>query len=115
ADLLDYDHTRIKGLILEEGSATSHTAVIARAMDIPALAKVERATALIKSGDVVIVDAEGGNVFVRPDGKIEQEMDQHIQHYAERAAQYEALRDVAAVTKDGVRISLNVNAGLFID
>lgn len=115
ADLLDYDHTCIKGLILEEGSTTSHTAVIARGMDIPALAKVERATSLIADGDIVILDAEGGNVFVRPDDKIEQEMEQHLQHYASRAAEYETLRDKPAVTKDGVRISLNVNAGLFID
>lgn len=115
AELLDYDHKRIKGLILEEGSMTSHTAVIARAMDIPALAKVEGATAIIQPGDMVIVDAEEGTVYVRPNDQIEQMMDHSIHQYAQREAEYASLRDVPAVTADGERISLNVNAGLFVD
>ncbi len=115
AELLEYDHKRLKGLIVEEGSTTSHTAVIARAMDIPALAKVENATLVIQPGDVVILDAESGNIYVRPSYQIEQAMDLQIQQYAQREAEYESLRDVAAVTRDGVRISLNINAGLFVD
>jgi phosphotransferase system enzyme I (PtsP) len=114
AELLSYDHTRIKGLIIEEGSSSSHTAVIARAMDIPALAKVQRASLLIQAGDMVILDADGGNVYVRPSDDIEAEMDRHIALYAKREAEYDALRGEAAITKDGVRISLNVNAGLFV-
>jgi len=102
-------------LILEEGSTTSHTAVIARAMDIPALAKVDKATAIIQPGDLLILDGEAGQVYVRPAGQIEQVMDAHIKQYAARAAHYESMKDVAAVTRDGVRISLNVNAGLFVD
>lgn len=115
ADLLDYDNKRIKGLILEEGSATSHTAVIARAMDIPTLARVEDATVIIQQGDLVILDADAGNIYVRPSESIELAMDKYIQAAALRAAQYAALRDVPAVTKDNVRIALNVNAGLFVD
>ncbi len=115
AELLDYDHKRLKGLILEEGSITSHTAVIARAMDIPALAKVEKATTVIRPGDTVILDAEGNQVYVRPSPEIELAMNRHIDQYAVRAAEYEGLRDAPAVTRDGVRISLNVNAGLFVD
>ncbi len=115
ADLLDYDHKRLKGLILEEGSTTSHTAVIARAMDIPALAKVEKATSRIQSGDIVILDAESSHVYVRPSFQIEQLMDAQIKSHAARDAEYEKLRDLPAVTLDGVRISLNVNAGLYVD
>ncbi len=115
AELLDYDHTRIKGLVLEEGSSTSHTAVIARAMDIPALAKVEQATSVIQPGDLLILDGESGTVYVRPSDSLEEAMDQHIRQHALRAAEYASLRDVAPVTKDGVKISLNINAGLFVD
>jgi phosphotransferase system, enzyme I, PtsP len=115
ADLLDYDHKRLKGLIIEEGSGTSHTAVIARAMDIPALVKVEHATSMIQAGDLVILDGESGHVYVRPNETLEEAMDVHIRQYAERAAEYEVLKSVEAVTRDGTRISLNVNAGLFID
>ena len=115
ADLLDYDHKRIKGLVLEEGSTTSHTAVIARAMDIPALGRVEGATSIIQPGDVVIIDADNANVYVRPSYSVEQAMDKFIRANQLREAQYASLRDVPAVTLDNVRISLNVNAGLFVD
>ena len=115
AELLDYDHKCIKGLILEEGSITSHTAVIARAMDIPAMAKAARATSIIQPGDMVILDAEDNKVYVRPNAEIELAMDRSIGQYAARAAEFEALRGMEAVTKDGVRISLNINAGLFVD
>jgi phosphotransferase system enzyme I (PtsP) len=115
AELLTYDHTRLKGLILEEGSMTSHTAVIARAMDIPALAKVLGATTIIQPGDTVILDAESANVYVRPGDDVEAAMDKHLRHYAARETEYAGLRDLPAVTRDGVTISLNVNAGLFVD
>lgn len=115
AELLDYDHKRLKGLVLEEGSTTSHTAVIARAMDIPALAKVENAVDTIAAGDMLILDAESCNIYVRPTFQVEMAMDQLMRQYAARAAEYESLRDLPAVTKDGVRISLNINAGLFVD
>ncbi len=115
AELLDYDHKKLKGIIIEEGSSTSHTAVIARAMDIPALVKVEHAASVIQPGDLVILDGESGTVYVRPSESLEEGMDVHIKQYAARAAQYEALRPVAAVSRDGVRVSLGINAGLFID
>jgi phosphotransferase system enzyme I (PtsP) len=115
AELLDYDHTRLKGLILEEGSTTSHTALIARAMDIPALAKAQRATHIIRAGDMVILDAEGGNVYVRPGEEVEQSMDAYIRQFSDREQAYAALSQLPAETSDGVRISLNVNAGLFVD
>lgn len=115
AELLSYDHTRLKGLIVEEGSASSHTAVIARAMDIPALAKVQNATIQIQDGDMVILDADGANIYIRPSEDIESEMDKHIAIYTKREAEYEALRTLPAISKDGVRISLNVNAGLFVN
>lgn len=114
-ELLDYDHKRIKGLILEEGSTTSHTAVIARAMDIPAMAKVSGAADIIRSGDTVILDAEAGNIFVRPSDEVEAAMDTHIQQFATRDMAYAPLRNLPAESADGVRVSLNINAGLFLD
>lgn len=115
AELLEYDHKRLKGLILEEGSSTAHTAVIARAMDIPALGRVQKATALIQQGDLVILDAEEGNIYVRPSEQVQQAMSSRIQHFLAREQEYAAFRHLPAVSIDGVRVSLNVNAGLFID
>src|SRR6202790_652350 len=52
AELLDYAHQRIRGLVLEEGSPTSHVAIVARAFDIPVVGRVEEATNRIESGDI---------------------------------------------------------------
>lgn len=115
AELLNYDHSRIKGLIVEEGSTTSHTAVIARAMDIPAIAKVRQATSIIAQDDIVIIDADAGNVYVRPTEEIELAMQKHIAQQQERAKEYDVLRNLEAISRDGQRISLNINTGLFVD
>ncbi len=115
AELLDYDHKKLKGIVLEEGSTTSHTAVIARAMDLPALAKVENAADIIQAGDMVIIDAENDCVYVRPNDETEQAMDAHMRQYAERAAEYDQIKHLPPQTTDGVDIALNINAGLFVD
>lgn len=115
AELLEYDHTKLKGLILEEGSSTAHTAVIARAMDIPAIGRVNKATSIINSGDMLILDADEGTVYVRPSEQVQEVMQRRLMQQASREAEYAAYRELPAVTKDGVRISLNVNAGLFVD
>ncbi len=115
AELLDYDHKRIKGLVLEEGSATSHTAVIARAMDLPALAKVDGATSVIQPGDMLIVNAEAGHVYVRPSDAIEAEMDTYIRQYAALAAGYETLRDKPAITKGRRHHFAQCQCRLFVD
>ena len=115
AELLDYDQSRLRGLVLEEGSMTSHTAVIARAMDIPALTKVTGATAVIQQHDMLIMESESGSVYVRPTDDVESLLEAQLRNQAERAGQYEALRPLPAITRDGQRIALNVNAGLFVD
>ena len=72
AELLDYAHRRIKGLVLEEGSPTAHVAIVARAFDIPVVGRVEEATRRIEQGDIVIVDGDHGSVLIRPRADIQQ-------------------------------------------
>ena len=59
AELLDYDRTKLRGLILEEGSPTSHVAIVARALDIPLIGRIEGILDQVESGDWVIADASG--------------------------------------------------------
>src|SRR5580704_16600372 len=66
AELLDYAHRRVRGLVLEEGSPTAHVAIVARAFDIPVVGRVEDATNRIEPGDTVIVDGDHGQVLIRP-------------------------------------------------
>jgi phosphotransferase system, enzyme I, PtsP len=115
AELLDYAHRRIKGLVLEEGSPTSHVAIVARAFDIPVVGRVEEATRQIEQGNIVVVDGDHGTVLVRPRADIQQTVTLAIATRTERRAYYETLRDRPAATRDGVAIKLMLNAGLLLD
>ncbi|MGC5780155.1 phosphoenolpyruvate--protein phosphotransferase [Methylobacterium sp. NFXW15] len=115
AALLDYDAGTLRGIVLEEGGPTSHVAIVARALGIPAVGEVENATALCEAGDAIIVDGVAGEVHVRPGPEIESSYAEMVRLRARRQEQYRALRDVPAITRDGVKVGLNLNAGLLID
>lgn len=114
ADLLEYDRTKIKGVILEEGSPTLHVAIIARALGIPMLAQI-KTLSTIDTGDTVIVDGDHGIAYIRPPEDIIDETTDQIRVRAERQLSTIALRDEPVITKDGVRIKLQLNAGLVSD
>ncbi len=115
AELLDYDTRKVRALVLEEGSPTSHVAVVARALDIPVLGLVKDALHRVEPLDPVIVDADSGALYVRPGEDIQQTFAENMRVRAERRQAYAALRNKPAETRDGHRISLNINAGLEID
>ncbi len=115
AALLDYDRKKLRGLVLEEGGPTSHVAIVARALGIAAVGEIPNATGLVDSGDPIIVDGSSGEVHVRPPPDIEIAYGERAKLRARRQAQYRALRDRPCVTKDGVAISLLINAGLLVD
>jgi phosphotransferase system enzyme I (PtsP) len=115
AQLLDYDRTRLRGLILEEGSPTSHVAIVARALDIPVVGQIDDVYNKIEAGDPILVDGDNGEIYVRPGEDVQQGFADAMAARAQRKAAYVALRGLPAVTQDGVRIALNINAGLMGD
>jgi phosphotransferase system enzyme I (PtsP) len=115
AELMDYAHRRIVGLVLEEGSPTAHVAIVARALDIPVVARVEDAVSRIEAGDIVIVDGDHAQVMVRPSEDIHQSVASTVEAQIRRRAIYESLRSAPSVTRDGIEIKLLLNAGLLID
>ena len=115
AELLDYDPQRLRGLVLEEGGYTSHVAIVARALNIAAVSQVKGIVEWVETGDDIVVDAESGEVHVRPDQEVIAAYADKVRFRARRQAQYAKLRDKQAVTKDGCRIELNINAGLLVD
>src|SRR6187431_1846528 len=66
AALLDYDRKRLRGLVLEEGTANSHVSIVARALGIPAVGEVPNAVGIADPGDAIIVDGTSGSIYVRP-------------------------------------------------
>ena len=115
AALLDYDRKRLRGLVLEEGGPLSHVAIVARALGIPAVGDVDNATGIADPGDAIIVDGSSGDLHLRPLPDMEAAYAERVRLRARRQQQYQALRDIPCVTKDGEKIALLINAGLNVD
>ena len=112
AELLEYDRRRLKGVILQEGSLTAHVVIVARAMGIPVLGRVRDARRQIGEGDLILLDAREGSAIARPTLAMEELFDERLSATQRRRAEFAAMRDLPAVTLDGTRITLMVNAGL---
>lgn len=115
AEILDYDQTRLKGLALEEGSATAHVAIVARALDIPVVGRLPNLLGEVEPGDPLIVDGDHAQVFVRPGDDARAAFRVSVETVAAERARYAALSDRPAISLDGVRMSLQMNAGLLVD
>ncbi len=115
AELLDYDRSRLRGLVIEEGSGQSHVAIVAKALGLAAVGNAQGLIERVSTGDAVIVDAETGEVHLRPAPEVIAAYADKARFRARRQSQYLALRDLPAVTKDGCVIDLRINAGLLVD
>ena len=112
AELLEYDRRRLKGVVLEEGSLTSHVTIVARAMGVPVIGRVKDVKRMIMDGDAVLLDASASAVFVRPTAAIAEAFDGKLAISQKRRASFAALKTEPPVSKDGRRIGLMINAGL---
>jgi phosphotransferase system enzyme I (PtsP) len=115
AELLDYGRNRITALVVEEASQTSHIAIVARSLSIPLVGGAEGVSDAARTGDRIVVDAETGEVHLRPQIEIIVAFQAKQGLLAQRVARFAAIRGEPAVTRDGVRVSLNMNAGLLLD
>ncbi|MBS0220576.1 MAG: phosphoenolpyruvate--protein phosphotransferase [Proteobacteria bacterium] len=115
AELLDYDRARLRGVVLEEGSAMSHVAIVARALDIPVVGRAPDVLSRVEPGDAIVVDGDSAQVLVRPAEDVLQSIYAAIEARTERRRKYAALRDLPSATRDQARIGLHMNAGLLID
>ncbi|HEV7318177.1 MAG TPA: phosphoenolpyruvate--protein phosphotransferase [Ensifer sp.] len=115
AELLDYPRENVRGLVLEEGAVTSHVVIVARAMGIPVIGQATGAVALAENRDAIIIDGDDAKVHLRPLGDLQRAYEEKVRFRARRQAQFRALKDVEPLTKDGKRITLQMNAGLLVD
>ncbi|MBO9380565.1 phosphoenolpyruvate--protein phosphotransferase [Sphingomonas histidinilytica] len=112
AELLEYDRRRLKGVVLEEGSLTAHVTIVARAMGVPVLGRVKDVRRMIGEGDTLLLDGTAGSVIVRPSTSMEEAFEAKMMVGQKRRAEFAAMRDLPARTRDDLRIELMVNAGL---
>lgn len=115
AELLNYEPGVLKAVILEEGSANAHATIVARAMGVPLIGRLNGLLSRIETGDNVLVDAENGVVYLRPGDEVTASFEMALAARGERLEVYRSLRDAPAVTRDGKQITLLLNAGLLAD
>ncbi len=115
ADLLEYPRAKLRGLLLEEGSAASHAAIVARALQIPCVGRLVGLRDRLSEGDLVIADGEAGEAYLRPRPDMLEAVRSRMEVRAQQRAEFALLRDTPAFTVDGTRITLLANAGLAVD
>jgi phosphotransferase system, enzyme I, PtsP len=115
AELLDYGRDKLLALVLEEAATTSHVAIVARSMGLPLVGSIEGITDGARAGDTIAVDGETGEVHLRPSDDVVSTFDNKRHLRASRVAHFATVRDLPAVTRDGVPIRLMMNAGLLLD
>ena len=115
ADLLEYDRQKLRGIVLEEGSKTAHVTIIARAMGLPMLGRAEGAMSAIDPGNLLALDGDNGQLFIRPNDDILQAFQTAMRTRTEHRRVYEQVQGLPSVTRDGVPVSLSINAAFLID
>ncbi|CAG9178347.1 Phosphoenolpyruvate-protein phosphotransferase [Cupriavidus laharis] len=109
ADMLQFRHTVFHGFVTDLGGRTSHTAIVARSLDIPAAVGVQSASELIRQDDWIIVDGDAGLVIVDPSAIILEEYRHRQSERALEKKRLQRLRHTPAVTLDGQEIDLLAN------
>ncbi|MBL4853519.1 phosphoenolpyruvate--protein phosphotransferase [bacterium AH-315-J19] len=115
AEVLDYDRDKLRGIVLEEGAATAHATIICRTLGIPLVGLAERVLDRVEADDQVLVDGEMGEVRIRPTPNDIDDFLVRVGIKAELSTAFKQQRNLKAVTKDGQKISLLLNAGLLVD
>ena len=101
----------VAGIITEVGGKTSHSAILARALEIPAVLSVPDITTLVKDKDTAIVDGTEGNVYINPEGDV---LSQYIikrEDYIKKQAELKGFLGKETVTADGINLELFCNIG----
>ena len=115
AELLEYDRRRLKGVLLEEGSLTSHMVIVARAMGVPVIGRLNDIRHSVEEGEAILVDGDNGSIIIRPNRTLLSGFEHRMALSQKRRAEFAAGRSLPAKTKDGLRVSVMVNAGLAED
>jgi phosphoenolpyruvate-protein phosphotransferase (PTS system enzyme I) len=109
SDALGMDKKRVKGIAMDAGGKTSHTAILARSFEIPAVLGLSSITENAKSGDMIIIDGNAGTVILKPDQKSLDRYEKRIREWQRREVELLTLNELPAETRDGKKIYLKAN------
>lgn len=109
SDAIDMNKRMVRGIAMDAGGKTSHTAILARAFEIPAVLGLKNVSEEVKVGSRVIVDGSRGVVIVDPDEDTLRDYREQLSAYRKREVQLMSLNDLPAETRDGKLIHLKAN------
>ncbi len=111
-DMLRLREGRFAAFLTDLGGPTSHTAIVARSMNVPAVVALGHLRSLVRDGDMLVADGSSGVVLVNPSPKVLAEYRERQADYLRERKELESLRDAPAVTLDGFNIKLEANIEL---
>lgn len=109
SDTASMDRDKVLAFVTEIGGPTSHTAILGRSLEIPAVVGLDHVTSEVKSGDIVVVDGTHGLVIVNPDQKAIEEYTREEKRFTEIISELDKLKNLPAETTDGRKIILAAN------
>lgn len=109
AETLHIGRSKMLGLAIEEGGRTTHTAIIARNLDIPAVVGLGQFLTQVRDGDTVILDGSQGILILNPDEKTVGDYRRRVETYRAYKEELQSLHDLPAETRDGKKIQLLAN------
>ncbi len=111
SDTAQLDRNKVAGFATDIGGRTSHSAIMARSMEIPAVVGLQEITSTVKQGDMVVLDGSTGAVYINPAPAVIAEYKEKINQFAAHHAQLKQLKDEPSVTADGFLVELVANIG----
>ena len=109
SEVLTMNRRHIKGIVMDMGGKTSHTAILAHAFEIPAVLGLTIATYEINDGDTLVLNASAGEILINPDQKTLDRWERVGVNYLKKLEHYSHLRELPAETKDGYKVLLKAN------
>lgn len=101
----------IEGILTEVGGRTSHSAILARAMEVPAVLSIENICSIVKNGDKVVLDGTSGEAILNPDDETVEKFKKMYSDYQNEKALLKEYAGKPSQTKDGVKVELVCNIG----
>ena len=111
SDTAQLNRQYVKAFVTDIGGRTSHSAIMARSLEIPAIVGTKEVTSIAKDGDIIIVDGLSGEVFLNPSEEVVAEYRAKAEAFAAQQAEWEKLKDSKTYTKDGHQVELAANIG----
>ncbi|MEE4213259.1 MAG: phosphoenolpyruvate--protein phosphotransferase, partial [Parvularcula sp.] len=115
AELLELDRKKLAGLVLGEASSNSHAAIVARSLRVPMVGGLYEIIDRADEGDDILVDGSTGDTFLRPTQEAVETFEEKARVRSEELERFSRDRGLSATTKDGVSVSVEMNAGLPMD